>query len=164
VNLLEVQPGESVAVCKRGKGVWDVWLTPETEKLRSAKEAPGIEQQLRASVTEINQRRYNVLELPKENGNGNGRAEVSGAGVRPAPVSQSAAPVKPEAAQHDTFGQVQNSNPLVDECNALVDTFAEVLERALKTYEGRVKPDEVQRLVTTVYIQRKGGKGARDAA
>ena len=46
------------------------------------------------------------------------------------------------------------SVPLADEANTLVDTFAAVLERALKTHEGRVKPDEVRSLLLSAYIQR----------
>lgn len=45
---------------------------------------------------------------------------------------------------------------LVDEANALVDIYAQVLDRALTTYGGRVKPEEVRSLVVTAYIQRKG--------
>ena len=43
---------------------------------------------------------------------------------------------------------------LVDEANALVDSFAQVLERSLTLYQGRIKPDEVKALVVTAYIQR----------
>src|ERR1017187_90018 len=45
-------------------------------------------------------------------------------------------------------------SPLVDEANALVDSFAQVLERSLTLYQGRIKPDEVKALVVTAYIQR----------
>lgn len=44
---------------------------------------------------------------------------------------------------------------LVDEANALVDSFAQVLERSLTVYQGRIKPDEVKSLVVTAYIQRQ---------
>ena len=44
---------------------------------------------------------------------------------------------------------------LVDEANALVDAFATVLDRALTTYHGRVKPDEIRSLLLSAYIQRQ---------
>jgi len=46
------------------------------------------------------------------------------------------------------------SNALVDEANALVDSFAQVLERSLTLYQRRIKPDEVRSLVVAAYIQR----------
>lgn len=44
---------------------------------------------------------------------------------------------------------------LVAEANALVDAYAQVLDRALTTYQGRVKPDEVRSLLLSAYIQRR---------
>jgi len=44
---------------------------------------------------------------------------------------------------------------LVQEADALVDAFALVLERALTTYQGRIKPDEVRSLLLSAYIQRR---------
>ena len=43
---------------------------------------------------------------------------------------------------------------LVDETNALVDAYAEVLDRTLTTYQGRIKPEEARSLLVTAYIQR----------
>ena len=37
----------------------------------------------------------------------------------------------------------------------LVDAYALVLERALTTYQGRIKPDEVRSLLLSAYIQRR---------
>jgi len=51
--------------------------------------------------------------------------------------------------------------PLVDEANALVDSFAQVLERSLTLYQGRIKPDEVKALVVTAYIQRQSFRSSR---
>ena len=42
---------------------------------------------------------------------------------------------------------------LVDEANALVDAYAEVLQRTLSTYQGRIKPEEARNLLITAYIQ-----------
>jgi hypothetical protein len=44
---------------------------------------------------------------------------------------------------------------LVDEANALVDAYAEVLSRALAKHGGKVKPDEVRALTISAYIQRR---------
>src|SRR4051794_18549185 len=61
LNLLEVQPGETVGICKRGRDRWDVWLSPETENMRAAKQPSPLEQQLRGSITDVNEKRYNTL-------------------------------------------------------------------------------------------------------
>ena len=42
----------------------------------------------------------------------------------------------------------------MNEANALVDAYAQVLDRALTTYQGRIKPDEARALLITAYIQR----------
>jgi hypothetical protein len=42
---------------------------------------------------------------------------------------------------------------LLDEANALIDTFAAAWDRARTKYEGRLKPEEVKALVITAYIQ-----------
>lgn len=47
----------------------------------------------------------------------------------------------------------QSARTLIDETNSLVDAYATVLDRALRTYQGRVKPDEVRALLITSYIQ-----------
>lgn len=43
---------------------------------------------------------------------------------------------------------------LVDEANALIDAWAQVLSRTLERHEGRVKPDEARSLFVSAYIQR----------
>jgi hypothetical protein len=40
----------------------------------------------------------------------------------------------------------------VDQANELVDAFAQVLERALHQYGGKVKPDEVRAIFLTAAI------------
>src|SRR5437763_1042040 len=64
LNVLEVQAGESVSICKRGGGVWDVWLSPETEKMRAARDVGSVEERLRASVTGACETRYAHLRVP----------------------------------------------------------------------------------------------------
>ena len=49
----------------------------------------------------------------------------------------------------------KTTTSLVDEANALVDGFAQVLERSLSLYQGRIKPDEVKSLLISAYIQRQ---------
>jgi hypothetical protein len=43
---------------------------------------------------------------------------------------------------------------LLVEANALIDVYAQILERTLKTYQGRIKPEEARSLLVTAYIQR----------
>jgi hypothetical protein len=65
---------------------------------------------------------------------------------------------KPPAMEAAPDGRIQRKpvgTALVDEANSLVDAFAQVLDRSLALYQGRVKPDEVKALVVTAYIQRQ---------
>jgi hypothetical protein len=43
---------------------------------------------------------------------------------------------------------------LIEETNALVDAYAQILDRTLTTYQGRIKPEEARSLLVTAYIQR----------
>jgi hypothetical protein len=69
-----------------------------------------------------------------------------------------AVPPKPlglaTAATDDRGIRKQPAGALVAEANALVDAYAQVLDRALTTYQGRIKPDEARALLITAYIQR----------
>jgi hypothetical protein len=132
INHLDPQQGESFVIARRWNGqkgskvVWDVWLSPETEKTRAAREVPGIERELRQSIAAANQRRYATLEVPKLE--------------TPRPMAVAPTPQQPPP------------QTLVDEANYLVDAFAEVLERALENYQGRIKPEEVRSLFLSAYI------------
>ena len=67
-------------------------------------------------------------------------------------------PPKPPASAAAPNGAVPHQQPgelLVEETNALVDSFAQVLERSLTLYQGRVKPEEVKALLITAYLQRQ---------
>ena len=68
----------------------------------------------------------------------------------------SPAPKVPESAPTPDGGipRKQPGRALVDEANALVDSFAQVLERSLTLYQGRIKPEEVKALLISAYIQR----------
>jgi hypothetical protein len=44
---------------------------------------------------------------------------------------------------------------LAEEGKALVAAYAEILDWSLRTFEGRVKPDEVRALTISAYIQRR---------
>jgi hypothetical protein len=59
------------------------------------------------------------------------------------------------AAPDDGIPRKQPGRALVDEANALVDSFAQVLERSLTLYQGRIKPEEVKALLISAYIQRQ---------
>jgi len=74
-------------------------------------------------------------------------AEAHGNGVMPKPVASAAASV---AADH----RKSASALLIDETNALVDAYAQILDRTLNTYQGRIKPEEARSLLVTAYIQR----------
>jgi hypothetical protein len=73
-----------------------------------------------------------------------------------ASTSSAASPKPPARATEDTDnGRIRKHGiALVEEANALVDAYAQVLERTLTTYQGRVKPDEARALLITAYIQR----------
>jgi hypothetical protein len=66
----------------------------------------------------------------------------------------------PEAASTAACGDRVAPKPpmragsLVEAANDLVDAYAVVLHRALTTYEGRIKPDEVRALLITAHISR----------
>ena len=63
-------------------------------------------------------------------------------------------PKGPETVPTKPPQRALSGSSVLDEANALVDTYAAVLERALHTYQGRVKPEEVRALLVTAYIQR----------
>jgi hypothetical protein len=70
-----------------------------------------------------------------------------------------AVPSKPAASAStptsDAYSRRSAVNQsLVDEANCLVDSFAAVLDHALTTYQGRIKPEEAKSLLITAYIQR----------
>ena len=68
------------------------------------------------------------------------------------------ATLKPPTSEANPDGGIPRKPPasaLVDEANALVDSFAQVLERSLSLYQGRVKPEEVKALLISAYIQRQ---------
>jgi hypothetical protein len=65
---------------------------------------------------------------------------------------------KPAASSVTADGGIPRKQPgsaLVDEANVLVDSFAQVLERSLTLYHGRIKPEEVKALLISAYIQRQ---------
>lgn len=65
---------------------------------------------------------------------------------------------KPSESAGIPEGKVPRKEPglaLVEEANALVDSFAQVLERSLTLYQGRIKPEEVKALLISAYIQRQ---------
>jgi hypothetical protein len=79
------------------------------------------------------------------------------AGVHPtaaAQVVEGAPPPKPPASA-GTANLAGARSLLVQEADSLVDAYAQVLERALTTYQGRIKPDEVRSLLLSAYIQRR---------
>lgn len=80
--------------------------------------------------------------------------QPNGTLVVPAPDTPTPKPPTSAATPDRGMASRKPVNTLVDEANALVDSFAQVLERSLTLYQGRIKPDEVKALVVTAYIQR----------
>ena len=76
------------------------------------------------------------------------------AAAQPAAPATAAAPAS-AAPVAKPVQRAATATGLIDEANALVDAYAQVLERALTTYGGRVKPDEVRALLISSYIQRQ---------
>jgi hypothetical protein len=181
INMLEPAVGESFVICKRWNGQkgqpirWDVWLSPETEKLRAVKEHPGgnyssprpgqpqqqfdpsglyarkeappseLEQQLQASIEQIQRRNRGETLIQR----------------RP-PAAETAPIAAPQAT--GTNGPVAVPKPattttaapawaarLGNQTDLLIDVFAGCLEHA-NQHGNRVKPDDVRALLTTVYI------------
>jgi hypothetical protein len=72
----------------------------------------------------------------------------------PSPHGTLEVPKLPEAATPKPPQRATASTLLINEANALVDAYAEVLARTLTKHEGRIKPDEARSLLITAYIQR----------
>jgi len=85
---------------------------------------------------------WEVARIPGEQPNG---AFVVPALPAPAGAASDSGNRKPSARAYSL---------LVDEANSLVDAYAQVLERTLNTYQGRIKPEEARSLLVTAYIQR----------
>ena len=73
------------------------------------------------------------------------------------PAADTPTPKPPASAVTSDGGapRKQSGSTLVDKANSLVDSFAQVLERSLNLYQGRIKPDEVKALLISAYIQRR---------
>lgn len=145
LNMLQLQPGEHFAICKRPKNGtvparWDVWLTPATEQMRAKKHTPPppappsmIERQLAASVHEAQQRKAQSAPAP-------GPVAVPPANAAPAWVGV-----------------------LVAKADALIDAYAACLEHANK-HGNQVKPEDVRAMLTTVYIAMTKNGASSNAA
>ena len=74
IRNLELQPGEAFCICTYKKGrnrLWNVWLSPETEKARAEAEKPQVASMLedmvpvlRASVEAVQRKKAGVLTMP----------------------------------------------------------------------------------------------------
>jgi len=136
LNEMEIQVGEKFFVCKyfadkeKRQTAWNVWLAPETEKARAAKEAPEIERQLRESIVQAQIRR-----------NGNGRT-----------AKHATAPPEPPAP-------FRWSEFLLAETEALSDVYAAALAYSSERHGNAVKPEDIRTLVVTAFINlsQRGG-------
>jgi hypothetical protein len=168
INQLGVRPGESIAICKRGKGAWEVALTPATERMRAARfgrqippdaDESQVGRQVRQTLENISEGRPPAAPRPQAVPDQIARRLDShpGAGVSVPAPGQAA-----YVASHSITAN--NNNPLVTEANNLVDVYAAVLDRALTMYQGRIKPDEIRSIVLSAYIQQGKQRGSSYAA
>jgi hypothetical protein len=81
--------------------------------------------------------------------------QPNGTLVLEAPDPPAPKPPASAATPNGAMPRKQAGNRLVEETNALVDSFAQVLERSLTLYQGRIKPEEVKALLISAYIQRQ---------
>ena len=81
--------------------------------------------------------------------------QPNGTLVLGAPDTTASRPTAPVVTPDAGIPRKPPASALVDEANALVDSFAQVLERSLTLYQGRIKPDEVKSLLISAYIQRQ---------
>ena len=81
--------------------------------------------------------------------------QPNGTFVLQAPGDSTPKPPATAATPEVTIPRKQPGTALVDEANALVDSFSQVLERSLTLYQGRIKPEEVKALLISAYIQRQ---------
>lgn len=164
INELNLNVRETFFVEKKWSGrkgdqiEWLAWLSPETERARAAAEMARMSAVERAKVP-VEKQLQASLDQRKVGEQGDGTFAVEAvkpvAGVS-APATSTATP---NSRQQGTMGTVAH-HALVDEANALVDAYAQVLERTLNTYQGRIKPEECRSLLLSAYIQRgKNGGG-----
>lgn len=95
-------------------------------------------------------RTWEVARVCGEQPNGTFVAPASPSTAAPSSGAAGVSP-KPPASAATASGA---SSALVTEANALVDAYAVVLDRALRQYEGRIKPDEIRSIVLSAYIQK----------
>ena len=63
LNMMEVQPGETFFICRYWNGErkqpvrWNVWLSPDSERVRAAVEEDAIAHQLRQSIANAGERK-----------------------------------------------------------------------------------------------------------
>lgn len=161
INNLQLGNGEEFWICKRWNGDrrqqprYDVWLTPEGEKIRAMDQAnpqpeqPSLlERQLAASIHEAQQRKQatSAPAPPPPQGTGtNGPVAV------PQRVSAAAAQLVASAPQLQAWGQ-----NLLAQTNQLIDVYALACQHA----ETQGVPNAVVRTVMLsafIGLQRKGG-------
>lgn len=153
INNLQLKPQEPFMICKYWNGQKghpariNVWLTPEGERSRAdhamphsqaipAADPPSmLERQLAASIAEAQSARDGQNLLTR-------RPPASSEATHgPVPVTRPASAAAPPWAA-----------VLEAKANALVDVYAACLEHGLSKHGGRVKPEEIRAMLTTVYI------------
>lgn len=187
INMLEPAVGESFVICKRWNGQkgqpvrWDVWLSPETEKCRAAKEHPGgnysspqpgqpsrdfdqanLYQRSHARSpsqaappSELEQQLQASLEEISRRNRGANLVERRPPAAETAPIAPSQG-----TGTNGPVAMPKTAPPaaaptwatrLGNQTDILIDVYANCLEHA-NQHGNRVKPDDVRALLTTVYI------------
>jgi len=173
ISMLEVNVNEPFCICKRWNGQrsqpvrWDIWLTPEAEKVRAAQETQNaetpLERQLRESLENL--RKPGTLPIPKiletspetaeahslaakDPLNGAGQVNGNGSGN-----GNGSVPAQPAMARFSW------APFLLSQTEALTDVFAAALDYASKGHGNHIKPEDVRALMTTAFINlaQRGG-------
>ena len=177
VNQMEIQPGEKFFVCKyfvdaeKKQPAWNVWLAPETEKARAAKEAPEIERQLRESIDQAQARRNGHSGKFGNSGRNGNNGAARGAGVTSIaaapPARLSAAPDHtPEetpAAEQSAMLHFPWCQFLLSQTEALADVYAALLAYSSRRHGNTVKPEDLRTLLVTAFINLRQNGGANVA-
>ena len=169
INLLEIEANEPFCICKRWNGErkqpprWDIWLTPQAEKVRALKEMgppeTDLEEQLRSSIAQIT--RSDLPSIPKLDDTPcrpeTERAESNGCKIerfqetRNMGAEQTHSESNP-AVSEDTSATFPWTQILQSQTQALADVYAACIKYASAQHGNAVKPEDIRALMTTAFI------------
>jgi hypothetical protein len=148
IDALGIQPGQPFTLLKRKDGRAYVWqitpgagaTTPPAPALQSAPKPPQATGVVGGYVNS-SRNGHGELAVPKL-GNGNGHG---------APAAPAAPPPGPAIHQ----GQFQY---LIEQTQGLIDAYGALLAYSEQRHGNRVKPDDIRAMLTTMFINVKGGR------